>query len=84
VGAELREVNSLVRKHFRVNAAKLKEAQSLLGASSESETVRRAIDLAIDSQSIFAIDEDERNRIVANAHREFVTSGIVIRDVLES
>ncbi len=63
----------IVRKHFRLDKNKLKRAQTLLGASTETEAVDRALD--------FAIDELERNRIVERAHREFIESGIEIRDV---
>jgi hypothetical protein len=63
----------IVHKHFRLNKNKLKRAQTLLEAATETETVERALDLAI--------EEQERNRIVEKAHREFLKSGIVIRDV---
>ena len=36
-----------VHKHFRLNPSKLKLAQTLLEASTETETVERALDLAI-------------------------------------
>ena len=62
-----------VRKHFRLNAIKLKRAQILLGAKTESETVELALDMVI--------AEYERTRITEEAHREFFESGIVIRDV---
>ena len=63
----------IVHKHFRLDKNKLKRAQTLLETSTETETVERALDLAI--------EEQERNRIVEKAHREFLKSGIVIRDV---
>ena len=65
--------SAIVHKHFRLNKNKLKRAQTLLDAATETETVERALDLAI--------QEQERNRIVEKAHREFLKSGIVIRDV---
>ena len=65
-----------VHKHFRLNPKKLKLAQQLLEASTETETVERALDLAI--------SEYERSRIVEQAHREFLQSGIEIRDVFGS
>ena len=66
----------IVHKHFRLDKNKLKRAQEAFGTSTETETVNRALD--------FAIDEHERNRIVAKAHREFAESGIEIRDVFGS
>jgi hypothetical protein len=64
---------TVVHKHFRLDAAKLKRAQKLLNAPTETETVERALDLAI--------AQEERDRIVREAHEEFFRSGIEIRDV---
>jgi len=64
---------TVVHKHFRLDAAKLKRAQKLLDAQTETETVERALDLAI--------AENERDRITREAHEEFFRSGIEIRDV---
>ena len=64
---------ALVHKHFRLDGAKLKRAQKLLDAPTETETVERALDLAI--------AEEERDRRVREAHEEFFRSGIEIRDV---
>jgi hypothetical protein len=64
---------AVVRKHFRLDAAKLKRARNLLDARTETETVERALDLVI--------AEEERNRSAHQAHEEFLSSGIVIRDV---
>jgi hypothetical protein len=64
---------TLVHKHFRLDAAKLKRAQKLLDAPTETETVERAIDLAI--------LEHERNRIANQAHERFVRSKATYRDV---
>jgi hypothetical protein len=63
----------MVHKHFRLDAAKLKRAQMLLGAPTETETVERALDRTI--------AEEERDRRVFSAHEEFFRSGIEIRDV---
>jgi hypothetical protein len=60
-------------KHFRLDPAKIKRAQRVLHAGTETETIERALDLVI--------SEHERNRLVAQAHERFVTSGIDIRDV---
>ena len=67
---------ALVRKHFRLDAAKLKRTKELFGVSTETEAVDRALD--------FVIEEYERNRVVEEMHCEFRASGIVIRDVLGS
>jgi hypothetical protein len=64
---------TVVHKHFRLDAAKLKRAQKLMDAPTETETVERAIDLAI--------LEHERNRIANQAHDRFVRSKISVRDV---
>lgn len=63
----------VVHKHFRLDAVKLKRAQRILKAKTETEAVERAIDLAI--------AEHERDRIVIEANRRFFESGIEIRDV---
>jgi hypothetical protein len=62
-----------IHKHFRLNSIKLKSAQKVLAARTETETVERALDLAI--------SEHERNRLTAEANQKFLKSGIVIRDV---
>ena len=64
---------TVVHKHFRLDAAKLKRAQKLLDAPTETETVERAIDMAI--------LESERNRIANLAHDRFVRSKATVRDV---
>ena len=65
-----------VHKHFRLDKNKLKRAQAVFATSTETEAVNRALD--------FAIAAHERNQVVAKAHREFVESGIEIRDVFGS
>jgi hypothetical protein len=64
----------IVHKHLRLDQAKLKRAQKALSAATETVAVERALDLAI--------SEHERSRIVAAANRQFLRSGIAIRDVL--
>jgi hypothetical protein len=54
---------AVVHKHFRLDAAKLKRAQKLLNAPTETETVERALDLAI--------AEEERDRRVRKRTRSF-------------
>lgn len=63
----------IAHKHFRLDVLKLKRAQEALEASTETETIERALDMVI--------SEQERNRIAADANRRFLKSGIVIRDV---
>jgi len=64
---------TVVHKHFRLDATKLKRAQKLLNAPTETETVERAIDMAI--------LEHERNRVANLAHDRFVRSKATVRDV---
>jgi hypothetical protein len=64
----------IIHKHFRLDSAKLKRAQKVLAAATETEAVDRALDLAI--------SEYERNRLAAEANQKFLKSGVVIRDVL--
>ena len=60
-------------KHFQLDAVKIKRAQKALGAATETETIERALDLAI--------TEEERNRLTRVAHDRFFKSGVVIDDV---
>lgn len=63
----------VVHKHFRLNAAKIRRAQKLLQARTETETLDRALDQVI--------SEHERNRLAREANERFLGSGVVIRDV---
>jgi hypothetical protein len=63
----------IAHKHFRLDVVKLKRAQKLLEAATDTETVERALDLAI--------EEHERNRLAAEANLKFIKSGILLRDV---
>jgi ribosomal protein S4 len=65
--------NRIAHKHFRLDNAKIKRAQRLLKAATETETVNRALDEVI--------AEHERNRLTREANERFVKSGIEIRDV---
>ena len=60
-------------KHFRLDAAKIKRAQKVLRAGTETEAIERALDLVI--------SEFERNRMAAEANERFVQSGIEIPDI---
>lgn len=65
--------NRIVHKHYRLNAAKIRQAQKLMQAGTETETIERALDEVI--------AEHERNQITRNANERFIKSGIKIRDV---
>jgi hypothetical protein len=60
-------------KHFRLDPVKIKRAQKVLRADTETEAIERALDLVI--------SERHRNRSAVEANERFVTSGIDIRDV---
>ena len=60
-------------KHFQLDSAKIKRAQKTLRAKTETETIERALDLAI--------AEHESNQLALEAHERFVKSGINIKDV---
>jgi SOS response regulatory protein OraA/RecX len=65
--------NRIAHKHFRLNAAKIKRAQKLMQAGTETETIERALDAVI--------TEHERNEAAREANERFAKSGVVIRDV---
>jgi predicted nucleic acid-binding protein len=56
-----------------LDGAKVKRAQRVLRADTETETIERALDLVI--------TEYERNRLVERAHERFLRSGAVIHDL---
>jgi hypothetical protein len=60
-------------RHFPLDAAKIKRAQKVLGAKTETETIELALDLAI--------AENRKNRLLCRATERFLRSGIVINDV---
>jgi len=60
-------------KHFRLDSVKIKRAQQVLRAATETETIEFALDLVI--------AEHERNRLALAATERFVKSGIEIQDV---
>jgi hypothetical protein len=60
-------------KHFQLDARKIKRAQKALRTRTETETIERALDMAI--------SESESQRIAREANREFVTSGVEIKDI---
>ncbi len=63
-------------KHFQLDAIKIKQAQRMLHAKTETEAIERALDLAI--------EEHQRNRLALQAAERFLKSGIEIRDVYGS
>lgn len=65
--------NRLTHKHFRLDDGKIRRAQKVLRAKTETETIERALDAVI--------VEYERDRIANRANELFVESGITIRDV---
>ena len=60
-------------KHFQLDSVKIKRAQRVLRAKTETEAIERALD--------FAIAEHEKNRLVLEASERFVSSRIHIKDV---
>jgi hypothetical protein len=65
--------NRITHKHFRLDAMKIKRAQKVLRAGTETEAVDRALDLVI--------AEHERTRLALEANQRFIGSGIEIKDV---
>jgi Arc/MetJ family transcription regulator len=64
--------SSRKHKHFQLDSAKIKRAQKALRTKTETETVERALDLAI--------AEHQKNRLALQATERFAESGIEIRD----
>jgi len=65
-----------VHKNFRLDPVQIARAQKVLGASTETETIVRALD--------HVISEAERNRLTIQANQRFLKSGVVIQDVFGS
>ena len=63
----------IAHKHFRLDVHKIKRAQKLMQAGTETETIERALDAVI--------AEHQRNRIVRDANERFAKTGIEIKDV---
>lgn len=59
-------------KHFRLDALKIKRAQKVLQADTETEAIERALDLVL--------SEHQRNRLIREANERFVKSGIALKD----
>jgi hypothetical protein len=60
-------------KHFRLDPVKIKRAQKMLRAGTETEAIERALDLVI--------SEHQRNRLAEQANQRFIESGVSIQDV---
>jgi ribosomal protein S4 len=60
-------------KHFQLDSGKIRRAQRVLRAKTETETIERALDAVL--------AEHKRNQLVAAAHERFVASGITVKDV---
>ena len=60
-------------KHFQLDSVKIKRAQKVLRAKTETETIERALDLGI--------AEHQRDRLALEASERFIKSGIEIKDV---
>lgn len=69
----MNEIRKRSHKHFQLDPIKIKRAQRVLQAPTETEAIERALDLVI--------LEAQRNRLALGANERFVTSGIEIRDV---
>ena len=65
-----------VHKNFRLDPVQIARAQKALGASTETETIVRALD--------HVISEAERDRLAIQANRRFLKSGVVIEDAFGS
>jgi hypothetical protein len=66
----------IVRKNFRLDPAQIARAKQALAATTETETIVRALD--------YVITEAGRNRETAEANKRFLKSGIRIRDAFGS
>jgi hypothetical protein len=65
-----------VPKNFRLDPDQIARAKKALAATTETETIVRALD--------YVIAEAARNRATAAANDKFLKSGIVIHDALGS
>ena len=66
-------VSSRAHKHFQLDSVKIKRAQKLLHAKTETETIERALD--------FLLTEHESNRLAFEATARFLRSGGEIKDI---
>jgi hypothetical protein len=66
-------VRNRAHKHFQLDSVKIKRAQKALRAKTETETIDRALDLAI--------SEAQSHRLALTSNERFLRSGIEIKDV---
>ena len=64
---------SFLQLDVRLDAAKLKRAQNVLRAKTETETIELALD--------WVIEEHRRNSLAREATERFLRSGVEIKDV---
>jgi hypothetical protein len=64
---------AIAHKHFRLDTVKLKRAQKVLQAPTETEAIERALELVL--------SEHQRDRLAAEANERFIRSRARIRDV---
>jgi hypothetical protein len=60
-------------KHYQLDSKKIKRLQKALRAKTETETIERALDIAI--------SEERSNRLAHEANSRFLRSGAKIEDV---
>lgn len=65
--------STIKHKHYALDEVKIKRAQQLLGAKTETETIERALEELI--------SEYERQKQAWKATERFIKSGAVIEDV---
>lgn len=65
--------NNVVRKRLRLDPIQIERAQRILKGADETENIERALE--------FVIEEDRRDRVALRAHRRFLKSVVVARDV---
>jgi hypothetical protein len=64
--------NHSSHKHFQLDAVKIRHAQKVLRAKTQTETIERALDAVI--------AEHKRDRLAVRANERFLKSGIEVRD----
>jgi hypothetical protein len=70
---EMANARNRAHKHFQLDPVKIKRAQRVLHADTETQAIERALDLVI--------AEHQSNRLGAEANDRFLKSGIEIKDV---
>ncbi len=64
-----------VNEHYRLDPIKIKRAQRVLRAATETEAIERALD--------FVISQHENKRLAIEANQRFVPSGTLVKDIYE-